>query len=192
MTMHGRFYTLKSLGMVREQAEIGPLAGQHDDAAPKLRQDSKCRMRQQCSIPGGDTWGHKVPKGVVAGAMAVLLAACAGMTPGVSRDASPQVKQTVVAERAEARWQALIKGDLDTAYTFLSPGSKATTSLAVYKSKIKPGIWRRAKADKVSCEGEICSVTIQITFDTPKAKGIETQLAERWIIEDGAAWYVYL
>ena len=189
--MHGRFYRLKSLGMARELAEIGRLAGHRGDATPRLGQDGEDQMQQQRNTLRGDTWGQKVPKGVAAGLMAVLLGACAGMTPGLSRDASPEVKQTVVADRAEARWQALIKGDLDTAYTFLSPGSKATTSLALYKNKIKPGIWRRAKADKVSCEGEICSVTIQITFDTLRAKGIETQLAESWIIEDGTAWYVY-
>lgn len=189
--MNERFYRLKSLGIAPHQAEIGRLAGHDGDAAPRLGQGGKHSMRRQGNTSRGDTWGHKVPKSAVAATMVLLLGACAGMTGGVGSDAPPEVKQKVVTERAEARWQALIKGDLETAYTYLSPGSKATTSLALYKSKIKPGIWRKAKAEKVSCEGEVCSATIQITYDTSRIKGIETQLAESWIIENGTAWYVY-
>jgi hypothetical protein len=85
----------------------------------------------------------------------------------------------------------LIKGDLDTAYTFLSPGSKAATSLALYKGKVKPGIWRQARASSVKCEGDVCNVTITIVYDVKRMKGIETQLAENWIIENGTPWYVY-
>ena len=61
----------------------------------------------------------------------------------ISKDSDPAAKQKVVAERAEARWQSLIKGDLDAAYAYLSEGSKATTPLAVYKAKIRPGMWRQ-------------------------------------------------
>jgi len=100
-------------------------------------------------------------------------------------------KEKVVAQRAEARWAALIKGDLDTAYTFFSPGSKVATSLALYKTRIRVGLWRGAKVAKVSCEAEICQVSMQITYDAARMQGIETLVPENWIIENGAAWYVY-
>src|SRR5216117_161381 len=87
-------------------------------------------------------------------ALGVGLAACASI--GV--DSSPQAKQKVVAERAQARWELLIKGDVEGAYQYLSAGSKAATPLGLYKTKIKPGIWRGAKVDKVDCEAEICKV----------------------------------
>ncbi len=119
----------------------------------------------------------------------VALSGCAGFWIG--KDSDPAAKQKVVAERAEARWQALIKGDLDGAYTYLSEGSKATTPLPVYKAKIKPGMWRQAKVDKVECEAEVCKVQIQITFDHKLMKGIQMPLNESWIIEKGSAWYVY-
>src|ERR1700758_5579112 len=64
--------------------------------------------------------------------LTVALAGCAGI--GV--DSSPEAKQKVVAARAEARWQLLIKGDFTEAYEFLSSGSKATTSLDAYKAKM--------------------------------------------------------
>ena len=115
------------------------------------------------------------------------LAGCAGI--GV--DSSPEAKQKVVAERAEARWQLLIKGDLAGAYEFMSAGSKATMSLDLYKAKIKPGGWRQASVEKVDCEAEICKVVLKITYDRKQMKGIETPLSETWIIEKGSAWYVY-
>jgi hypothetical protein len=119
--------------------------------------------------------------------LALGLAGCAG----VSVDSSPQAKQRLVTERAEARWQVLIKGDVEGAYQFLSSGSKAATSLEVYKSKIRPGMWRGAKVEKVECEAEICKVLLQITYDTKPMKGIQTPLNETWIIEKGSAWYIY-
>jgi hypothetical protein len=128
-----------------------------------------------------------------AGAVATMaLGGCAGIAGfGISKDSDPTAKQKVVAQRAEARWQSLIKGDLDAAYAYLSEGSKATTPLDVYKAKIRPGLWRQAKVEKVECEAEVCKVQMQITLDHKLMKGIETPLNESWIIEKGSAWYVY-
>jgi hypothetical protein len=128
-----------------------------------------------------------------AGAMATMaLSGCAGIAGfGINKDSDPAAKQKVVAQRAEARWQSLIKGDLDAAYAYLSEGSKATTPLDVYKAKIRPGMWRQAKVEKVECEAEVCKVEMQITFDHKLMKGIQTPLNESWIIEKGSAWYVY-
>ena len=116
-----------------------------------------------------------------------VLAGCAS----VSSSSSSEQKQKVVAERAQARWDVLIKGDVASAYQFLSSGSRASTSLDLYKAKMKPGLWRQAKVDKVDCEGEICKVMMLVTYDAKQMKGIETPVAETWIIENGSAWYVY-
>ena len=119
--------------------------------------------------------------------LALGLAGCAG----ISVDSSPQAKQRLVAERAQARWQVLMKGDVEGAYQFLSAGSKAVTSLDLYKAKIRPGMWREAKVEKVECEAEICKVSMQITYDAKRMRGIQTPLDESWIIENGSAWYIY-
>ena len=50
-------------------------------------------------------------RGVVV-ALASLSAGCATIG-GLTKDSPPEAKQAVVTERAKARWQALIKGDLD-------------------------------------------------------------------------------
>lgn len=120
----------------------------------------------------------------------VALAGCAGMAGfgGLSADSSPEAKQKAVAARAEARWQALLKGDLDAAYQYLSPGSKATISLPVYKATHRTAIYRGAKVDKVECEGAACKVVMNVRYDYKGFKGVETLVPEQWVIEGGQAW----
>jgi hypothetical protein len=131
--------------------------------------------------------------GFVVALAGLAVAGCASL----SATSAPEEKQKVVAERAEARWQLLIKGDVAAAYQYLSSGSKATTSLAHYSGKIKPGMWREAKVDEVSCEAEICKVRMLITYELHKRgsplnnERVQSPVAETWIIENGSAWYVY-
>jgi hypothetical protein len=128
------------------------------------------------------------------GTMALLavlsLAGCASMSGG-GKDLAPEAKQALVTERINARWNALIKGDLDQAYTFMSAGSQEAMPLQVYKVKIKPGMWRAAKIDSMDCEAEICQVKMTLTYDHRMMKGIQTPFQETWILENGNAWYVY-
>jgi hypothetical protein len=119
--------------------------------------------------------------------LGVGLSGCASIN---AQSPAPE-KEKVVSERAQARWQLLIKGDVEGAYQFLSTGSKAGTSLQLYKAQIKPGIWRSTKVDKVECEAELCKVQMLVTYDFRNMKGIETPVPETWIIENGSAWYVY-
>jgi hypothetical protein len=120
-------------------------------------------------------------------ALVVGLAGCATVSP----DSSADRKQKVVAERAQARWELLIKGDVPSAYQFLSAGSKAAMPVEQYKAKIQPGMWRQAKVGKVDCEAELCKVVMMVTYDAKQMRGIETPIDETWIIENGSAWYVY-
>jgi len=147
--------------------------------SPRLR---RLKTGAESDLPGR-RWIACLTLGVV-----TALAGCASVGPS----SSTEQKQKVVAERAQERWQFLMKGDLAGAYQFLSAGSRATTPLDLYKAKFKPAIlWREAKVGKVDCEAEICKVMMLITYDVKKMKGIETPIDETWIIENGSAWYVY-
>ena len=128
---------------------------------------------------------------------AAAIAACAGMG-GVTTDSPPEVKVAVVKERSQARWQALIRGDLDAAYAYLSPASKATTPIEAYRRQVRPGLWREVNIDSVECKAELCIVKLVLTYDIPRGpmspktvNGIETPVSERWVIENGSAWFVY-
>jgi len=52
--------------------------------------------------------------------------------------------------------------------------------------------------ESVECESELCNVQLKLTYDIPRGKmspqsvkGIETPVTERWVIEEGSAWYVF-
>jgi hypothetical protein len=120
---------------------------------------------------------------------AALLWGCAGHG-GLSADAPVEAKRDTVAARAQERWNALIKGDLAAAYEYLSPASRATMPLDLYKAKHKTGLYRAVKIDSVDCAGDSCTVVLHLTYDYKRTKGMVTPLTEKWIISQGQAWFV--
>lgn len=128
------------------------------------------------------------------GAAAVLgLAACTTLPAGggLSKDSDPKAKADAVVQRAQARWDALLKGDVKAAYGYLSPASRAVTSLERYQAKTNTAQLRSIKLDGAKCEGEICQLKFWLTFDHRVMRGVTTPIEETWIIENGQAWFVY-
>ena len=102
---------------------------------------------------------------IAAVVLAITVAAgCAGMG-GVTKESSPEEKRAAVTERVNARWAALIKGDLDTAYTFLSPASQAVGESHDYKVQARGSGFRKTEITSVNCEAEICDVKLMLTYD---------------------------
>ena len=122
----------------------------------------------------------------------LVLAGCTTGPPGGDPAAlsTPEARQAAVTARAGARWDAIVKNDLDRAYAFLSPASRGTTSLDKFKSTARRRDFREGKVDSVTCEGDACRARVFITYDHPRMKGITTPIVESWIIVDGQAWYV--
>jgi hypothetical protein len=129
----------------------------------------------------------------------LALAGCASTTstaPATSPAASAQVpasaeaRRALVAQRASARWEALVKDDMEAAYSYLSPGSKELISLEKFKANTRRGAFREGKVDNVTCEDDACQVKVMVTYDHPKMKGITTPIVESWIVDGGQAWYV--
>jgi hypothetical protein len=130
-------------------------------------------------------------------ALRVTLAALAAVAmwgcASLSGSSPAAEKEAAVKANAQARWDALIKRDYPAAYAYFSPGSRDTYPLAGYEEKMKAAvvIYRAAKVDKVECEAEVCKVTLTLTYDHEKFKGVQTPLVESWIIDQGKAWFVY-
>jgi hypothetical protein len=122
----------------------------------------------------------------------LALAGCATAPSGGGSAAltTPEAAKAAVTARAGARWEALVKNDLDRAYAFLSPASRATTSLDKFKATARRRDYREGKVDSVTCEGDACRARVLVTYDHPRMKGITTPIVESWIIVDGQAWYV--
>jgi hypothetical protein len=119
-----------------------------------------------------------------------MLAGCAA-TPPTADATSPEAKQAAVAQRASARWDALVKDDLEAAYAFMSPGSRDAVSLEKFKANTRRGAYRAGKVDSVSCDGGVCTVKLFVTYDHQLMKGITTPIVESWILDGGQAWFVY-
>jgi hypothetical protein len=128
-------------------------------------------------------WGVAVMAGL-------MLTACA-TTGGVTTESPLELKKAAVTERAKARWQAVIDGDVAKAYGFLSPGSKAVTSLESYKARARLTGFRSADIESVACETEACKVQVRVTLDHRLMKGIPASLEETWVLENGYYWYVW-
>lgn len=123
---------------------------------------------------------------------ALLLAACASAPRDHSIDGyAGKSLEDQVKERAAKRWEALIRGDLDTAYGYFSKATRDTYPIEMYRARMRPGLWREARVDTVKCADGLCEVNVTLTLDHNRLKGIVTPVAERWIVQDGLAWYVY-
>lgn len=119
--------------------------------------------------------------------LVVGLAGCAGIVPDEGGQLDPRQQ---VSERASARWNALIAGDLAKAYEYLSPGTRDVMTLDSYKAKTRPGTWRKAKVDTVTCEKDRCEVAMLIEHDYRNMKSIESRLNEVWLQDGGKWWFV--
>jgi len=128
-----------------------------------------------------ETGFYGVRKAVVAMLFGLLAAACA-TTP-------PKPAGEIVKERSQARWDLMVKGDLDKAYEYFSPSSRATMSLAGFKSRVKVGFWKAVKVDKVECSSaDRCEVTVTISYDY-RGMRVDTPHRETWI-RDEANWWL--
>lgn len=114
--------------------------------------------------------------------LVVAVAGCVAMKPRAAED--------LVKERAQARWDALVKGDVKGAYTFLSPGSRAVLTYESYAGAIRAGFWKSAQVDRAVCETQqACQAHVTIEYEY-QAQRIKTPLRETWIREGTDWWYV--
>lgn len=126
----------------------------------------------------------------------MLSAGCATMGGGLTKDTPPEVKAAAVKERSNARWMALIKGDKDAAYAYLSPGTRELISVEQYRGRVQTGGFRSVQIEKVDCDTETCQVGLMLTYDytakgTTQQKGITTYVQETWVLEKGQAWFAW-
>ena len=119
---------------------------------------------------------------VTASTFVLAIAGCAALKPLTPEEA--------VRERAQARWDALVKGDVKAAYAFLSPGSRAVLTAESYASSIRAGFWKSAQVNRVVCEtSDKCEAHATVEYEY-KAQPVKTPVREVWIRERSDWWYV--
>jgi len=100
-------------------------------------------------------------RGAVLLAVLLLASGCAQ----VVKDTRPA--EELVAERADARWAALIDGQWQQAYDLLTPGYRSATSFDSYRMNLltRKINWTAAKTTAVTCESsEKCTARVKIDY----------------------------
>lgn len=121
--------------------------------------------------------------------LSLLLGACSS---------TGTVKHHAVDDRAQLRWDALLKGDFDTAYSLYSPGYRSANSRVDFE------ISQRTRKVKVldaivegsECSADACTVntTVKYLVGSP-VPGVSkweshSRLQERWVKTEGKWWFV--
>lgn len=124
-------------------------------------------------------------------AMVALSAGCAGT------QVAPQAEdgQSAVTKRAQARWGALKAGDLDTAYTFISPASRSVLTRESFKSKGGLVTWKEAAIKSVVCQAaDACTVEVDARYVYRARTGGRLEniqvMNEKWGKVAGEWWYI--
>lgn len=132
------------------------------------------------------TGGRRVFMAAALLGAAAALAGCAAL--------QPKTAEETVRQLAEERWDALIKGDFDKAWTYTQPAYRAVVKQTDYRKRFNAaGQWRGAQVHDATCEAERCKVRIRLTTRvlTPPFQGQELVggIDETWVREEGRWWY---
>lgn len=120
-------------------------------------------------------------------ACGLLLSACA----------APAKKEVSIEERVNARWAALLGGDTEGAYGYLTPGYRSSVSLKQYQRQLltQAVSWTSAKYLDSKCEESTCEVRVSVGFTVYGAvPGVKSysgtqKIDESWVLTDGS-WYM--
>lgn len=106
-------------------------------------------------------------------------------------------KSESIEERATARWDVLLSGDMTAAYEYLSPGYRSSVSLEQYQRSLltRQVGWDSADYIESECVEDSCKVKISIGYSVRGAlpgvkefKGVQ-KVEESWVSVNGV-WYL--
>lgn len=112
-----------------------------------------------------------------------LLGGCAAMPSGSPED--------LVRQRAKARWDALVSGDLNAAYGYLTPSYRAIRDFNQFRATLSGAVqWKGFEVVGVECKPEACSARVRIDYSAAGMTGLfNTHYDEQWVMEDGKWWF---
>ncbi|MBY6205949.1 hypothetical protein [Halomonas denitrificans] len=122
---------------------------------------------------------------------AVVLAACGAGEP-------PRPDHEVVAERAQARWDALLAGDFAAALEFHTPAFRERTPVEAYRADMsnRPVRWVSAEPRAATCEDDRCTMEMLVGYRLSSGPaqlsgmGNQRPIEETWVRIDDNWWYV--
>jgi hypothetical protein len=125
----------------------------------------------------------------------VLMASCATVPTsapdgGIGQVGKSSSVEKLVMSRAQLRWNAIMAGDLNGAYTFISPAGRAKLQAQDYRARVNTVNFRKAVVTEAICQADSCDVKIAFDYvvgDIP----LKQILSEIWILDEGNWWFVY-
>lgn len=124
-------------------------------------------------------------------AKGMVVAISVGGLSGCASIVDPADPEPVVRERAQARWNAVIAGSWDRAYSFATPGFRGAVDVQGFRARSSPAAkLKAADVVNVKCKDVVCDVTMRIVF-SPLQRGFPeafTDREERWVLEGGEWW----
>ncbi len=119
--------------------------------------------------------------------LAMMLTACS----------PPPTDEEVVAERSQARWDALVTNDFEGSYAYQSPAYRQETTptehiVGLSRRRIT---WTSAEVTDVACDEGRCEVTINVGYRADGAPGALSGMEnarpvrEIWVRLDDQWWY---
>ena len=106
----------------------------------------------------------------------------------------PKTVEQIVAERAQARWDALLAGDFETAYSFAAPSYRDVVDAVRFQQGLGGhASWLGANVREVTCREDVCEAMVRLKYRSPMPPRMEfeTDDIERWLSEDGE-WWIFL
>ena len=101
----------------------------------------------------------------------------------------------ILKERAQARWEALIKKDWDVAYQYELPAYRQTHDVSQFRAKFGSKVhWQHieAKSAAIAQENKTADVKLNLAYQLLLADGVpmenDIEINERWVKQEGEWW----
>ena len=112
--------------------------------------------------------------------------------------ATTRSSDSLVKQRAQALWDAILAKDYDTAYGFYSPGYRSSHTRVDFEIYLRTRRvrWTSAEVQEASCKADVCTVTALLGYSVAGAvPGVpmwksKKKLEETWVRTQGQWWFL--
>lgn len=126
---------------------------------------------------------------------------CAGILPPAQTAIDPaqgwtEEVQRQLAQRVQARWEAISAGDYEKAYAFETPAYRSVFSIQQYRGRFGNAVeWKSARVLSTQYdESHMASVSVAVEYEALVSLAGSMRnvrvMAEKWLYSDGAWWYI--
>jgi hypothetical protein len=127
----------------------------------------------------------------------LVVAGCAGapmepQTAATTKTPAVATKTSTVEERAQRRWDLMLAGRLEGAYDMLTATSREAVSLDQYRSGNRGTYWEKVVVTGKNCDGDVCEVELEMTYNLRDITGLKRQLKESWVKSDDQWYLIYV